>query len=79
MVVRYLVPEDDETMIKVSGILSSGAFVPGHPEMTLDGEELDRVEHFTDKDYVHRQPRAGFQVVKCRIFFKRTTADDMTT
>ena len=76
LVIRFLCPDDDSTMLLLSGSLRAAELIPGVPEMLLDGEEIVSVEHFTDRDYVGHQPRPGYQVVKCRIWFKRNETSE---
>ena len=69
-VVRYLIPSDDISMQTASSIFSSGNFIPGDAEMMYEGDELSHIEHFSDRDFIGKQPKEGFQVVKVLMWYK---------
>ena len=41
---------------------------PGMVEFCLPGDEVESVEHFSDRDFIGRQIE-GYQVVKCRVWY----------
>ena len=65
-VVQYLVPDSDEILMKVSEILK--VWPPGMVEFCLPGDEVESVEHFSDRDFIGRQIE-GYQLVKCRAWY----------
>ena len=67
--IQYLVPADDSTLMTVSQILNS--WVPGKEEMLLGDDQVEFLYHFTDRDFVHRQPVLGMQVVKVQCWYQR--------
>ena len=69
-VVQLLVPDDDNTMRRVSEILHT--WVPGKEEMLLSSEDsVEWLEHFSDRDFVGHQPVTGMQVVRGKCWYHR--------
>ena len=65
-VVQFLVPDNEETLKRVNDILMTWA--PGETDFCLEGDAIDTVEHFTDRDFIGRQ-LSGYHVIKCRVWY----------
>ena len=75
---QLLVPEESDVVVAVNKALLG--FCPGIEEMLIGEDRIEWVEHFTDRNFLGKQPKEGYQVVKIQCwYYSKTATESMWT